>query len=75
MARKAWIAVFGLGLVLLVLFDIIALDWAIHSEKKFQAFGFFSGLLFVTWQDFLALKRRIENKAKKLSAVGINQGN
>ncbi len=72
MARRVWIAILGFGLLLFVLLDVTVLYEALNSARKVRDFGFFSGLVFVTWQVYLALKRRIDERPDRPLKSGEN---
>jgi hypothetical protein len=63
MARKAWIAILGFGLLLFILLDAAMAWFALTRDRK--AVGALLVCGFATWQAYLALRKRIGSTPDK----------
>jgi polyferredoxin len=63
MARKAWIAVLGFGLLLFVLLDLLFVLLVVTHQMKPSTLGVLLPLGFATWSVYLAMRKRIESES------------
>jgi hypothetical protein len=61
MARKAWIGTLGFGLFLFVSLDVGLIWYLVSSKSGARGYGSLLIPIFVTWQAYLALRKRIDS--------------
>jgi len=62
MARKAWIAIDGLGLLLFLLIDLWNVWYAVVPQWKPIRLGSLLPFRFMTWRTYQAMMSRINSK-------------
>jgi hypothetical protein len=65
MARRAWIAILGFGLVLFLLVDAFLLWYEVEVARNMRGFLGLAFFMALTWDVYRALRRRIDSEPKK----------